>query len=103
MKATEQVFFLIYEHLKLKLRIAVREALETVAASFLINRFQLFCRLDEAAVNNFLCRYAEARHQGEQQDKEFYDHPNKKAAMRDMRQGRDHHNGKKVSCYLCII
>jgi len=50
-------------------------------------------RLDEAAVNNFLCRYAEARHQGEQQDKEFYDHPNKKAAMRDMRHGRDHHNG----------
>lgn len=97
MKAAAQVFFLIYEHLKLKLRIAVREALETVTVSFL-NRFQLFRRLDEAAVNNFLCHYAQARQQGEQQDKEFYENPNKKAAMRDMRQGRDHHNGKK-----CIV
>ena len=26
---------------------------------------------------------------------EFYDNPNKKAAMRDMKQGRDHHNAKK--------
>ena len=66
-------------------------------------RLLFFCRLDEAAVNNFLYHYAQARHQGELQDREFYNNPNKKAAMRDMRQGRDHHNGKKESCDLCIM
>ena len=59
------------------------------------NCVKCLCRLDEAAVNNFLCHYAQARHQGELQDKEFYDNPNKKAAMRNMRQGKDHHNGNK--------
>ena len=44
-----------------------------------------------------------ARHQGELQDNEFYNNPNKKAAMRDMGQGRDEHNGKKDSCNLCIM
>ena len=59
------------------------------------NRLLFFCRLDEAGVNDLLYHYAQARKQGELQDKEFHDNPNKEAAVPKMRQGRDHHNGKK--------
>ena len=46
-------------------------------------------------MNDLLYHYAQARKQGELQDKEFHDNPNKEAAVPKMRQGRDHHNGKK--------
>lgn len=45
-------------------------------------------------MNDFLFNYAQARQQGQEQDKAFYDNPEKKAAMRDIRQGKSQRHGK---------
>lgn len=49
--------------------------------------------LDERVVNELLFNYGQARHQGDRQDRAFHDNPEKKAAMRKMRQGERGENG----------
>ncbi|KAJ7357672.1 hypothetical protein OS493_023803 [Desmophyllum pertusum] len=49
--------------------------------------------LTEQIVNSVLYKCAQARHQGEQQDKEFHDNSDKKAAMRNTRQGQHEYSG----------
>lgn len=50
-------------------------------------------RLDERTVNELLFGFAQARYKGDLQDKEFEADPNKKAAMRKIREGEDLHSG----------
>lgn len=58
-----------------------------------IYRTSFLLRLDERVVNELLFNYGQARHQGDRQDRAFHDNPDKKAAMRKMRQGERGENG----------
>ncbi|XP_022800334.1 uncharacterized protein LOC111338168 [Stylophora pistillata] len=49
--------------------------------------------LDEPTVNELMFGFAQAQYKGDLQDKEFEAHPNKKAAMRKIREGEDLHSG----------
>lgn len=49
--------------------------------------------LDERTANELMFRFAQAQHKGNLQDKEFEADPNKKAAMRRIREGEDLHSG----------
>lgn len=49
--------------------------------------------LDECTVNELIFGFAQAQHKGDLQDKEFEADPNKKAAMRKIREGEDLHSG----------
>lgn len=50
-------------------------------------------RLDERTVNELMFGFAQAQYKGDLQDKEFEADPNKKAAMRKIREGEDLHSG----------
>lgn len=58
--------------------------------------------MDEQTVNEVLLQYAKAKIQGEQQDREFHENPDKKAAMRNIRQGEHERSGETYFIKLCL-